>query len=341
MLTYLGPFVVAFIITYVATPWVRRKAIQWGAMDKPDARKVHTEIIPRLGGLAIFLGYIGGFIPSDVDLHGEKLGLLLGTTVLVAVGLWDDIKQIGPKTKLMGQIAAALILVCSGTSIDFINTPWGDFMYFPAWVAIPFTVFWLVAFTNIVNLIDGLDGLAAGIAVIACVTIFSVTYTLGQMETAIITASLAGATFAFLKYNFNPAKIFMGDTGSMLLGYTLGAISVIGAVKTATMVALIVPVIVLGVPIMDTAFAIIRRYMNGRPIFKPDKGHVHHRLLAMGMTHKQAVLLMYAVTAIFGCLSIVIAQVNIYLGIILILLILGTAFYTAKRIGVIGKDKSM
>lgn len=339
MSMYIWAFAIAFVVTYAITPLVKRFAVQWGAMDKPDARKVHHGSIPRLGGLGIFIGYIAG-LAYGVPLTSEIKGLIAGSCILVAVGMWDDIKQIGPKTKLLGQILAAVVLVLSGVSIDWIATSWSGLVYLSAWFAIPLTVFWIVAFTNMVNLIDGLDGLAAGISLIACVTIFFVTQQMGQTETAMITISLAGAIFAFLRYNFNPAKIFMGDTGSMLLGYTLAAISVIGVVKTATTVALTVPVIVLGLPILDTAFAIIRRYMNGQPIFKPDKGHLHHRLLALGMTQKQAVLLMYAITALLGCVAVVAARINIVWGVLLVLVILAAGIYVAARIGVIGK-KSM
>ena len=337
MSNYFWAFAIAFGITYLITPAVKRFAIKSGAIDKPDGRKVHQGLIPRLGGLAIYLGYIGALL-SSVSMTSEVIGLLIGSTVLVGVGMWDDMKQIGPKTKLCGQIVAAMILVLSGVSIDWITSPSGKLIYFEGWFAFPFTVFWIVAFTNMVNLIDGLDGLAAGISLIACVTIFFVTLQMGQVETALITVSLAGSIFAFLRYNFNQAKIFMGDTGSMLLGYTLAAISVIGVVKMATTVALAVPVIVLGLPIMDTAFAIIRRYMNGQPIFKPDKGHLHHRLLAIGLTHKQAVLLMYGMTAFLGCVALVVAKVNLIWGIILIVTLLIVGVYLALRLGVIGKN---
>lgn len=336
MTIYIVPFLIAFVVTYLLTPIVRHWAKAKGFFDAPDARKVHKGNIPRLGGIAIFVGYLAA-LSYSLEFTNEKWGLLIGSIILVAVGLWDDIKQIGPKTKLLGQIIAAAVLVISGVNIDWITNPWGDLIYLPSWFSIPLTIFWIVGFINIVNLIDGLDGLAAGICLIACVTIFGVTVAMGQTETALITVSLAGAIFAFLKYNFNPAKIFMGDTGSMLLGYTLGAISVIGVVKTATTVALLVPVIALGVPIMDTTFAIVRRYMNGKPIFKPDKGHLHHRLLAMGLTQKQAVLLMYGVTVAFGIIAVIVAKFNVLIGIILLLVLILCAIYAANRLGTLGK----
>ena len=215
---YVWAFVLALVITFALTPLVKRFAVAVGAIDKPDARKVHHGAIPRLGGLAIFLGYIGSVLFNNSIPHDHKLfGFVLGTVILVLVGIWDDIRQIEPKTKLMGQIIAAAILVAYDIRVDFINLPWGGVVYLKYW-AIPLTIFWIVGFTNIVNLIDGLDGLAAGISFIACIAVCAMTLQLGQIDLACIALALAGATVGFLRYNFNPAKIFMGDTGSMLLG---------------------------------------------------------------------------------------------------------------------------
>ena len=237
VLDYVWAFALALIITFALTPLVKRFAVAVGAIDKPDARKVHHGAIPRLGGLAIFLGYVGSVLFNGSIPHDHKLfGFVLGTVILVLVGIWDDIKQIEPKTKLMGQIIAAAILVAYDIRVDFINLPWGGVVYLKYWAA-PLTIFWIVGFTNIVNLIDGLDGLAAGISFIACIAVCAMTLQLGQTDLACISLALAGATVGFLRYNFNPAKIFMGDTGSMLLGYTLAAISVMGAVKTAATIA--------------------------------------------------------------------------------------------------------
>lgn len=337
MTVYVLTFVLAVVITYVFTPIVKRLAVRVGAVDKPDARKVHHGMIPRLGGLAIFIGYVAAVIYS-VPMSRFVIALLAGSTVLVLVGIWDDVKQIGPKTKLMGQILAAFILVVFGIRIEYVTNPWGDLLYLNTFLSVPLTIFWIVGFTNIVNLIDGLDGLAAGISLIACAAIFTVTVQMDQVELACITLALAGAACGFLRYNFNPAKIFMGDTGSMLLGYTMASISVIGSVKTAATLALVVPVIVLGLPILDTSFAIIRRYINGKPIFKPDKGHIHHRLLALGLSQKQAVLMMYGATALLGCLAVIVTRVSVVLGVLLVLCILCVCTYIAMRLGVVYKE---
>lgn len=338
MTVYVWAFVIALIVTYICTPLVRTLAVKIGAIDAPDARKVHQVSIPRLGGLAIYIGYMVSLLYSVKDISSVK-GLLIGSVILVAVGIWDDVKQIGPKTKLLGQIVAALMLPIFDNAIHFISI--GDHMLYLEYLSIPLTVFWIVGFTNIVNLIDGLDGLAAGISLIACIAICIVTLQMGQVDLACITLALAGAACGFLRYNFNPAKIFMGDTGSMLLGYTMAAISVMGSVKTAATVGLVVPVIVLGLPILDTLFAIVRRRINGRPVFQPDKGHLHHRLLAMGLTQKQAVLLMYAITAVLGCVSIVAAKANFTIGLLLVVLILCACVWTATRIGIIAKDNEL
>lgn len=341
MATYILAFGIALVVTFIATPFVRRLAFKIGAIDKPDARKVHHGLIPRLGGLAIFIGYIVSIVYRFYDAHGilahNVFGLVLGSTILVAVGIWDDVKQIDPKTKLMGQIIAAAVLVAYGIRVNFLNIPFLNGPLYLEYWSVPLTIFWIVGFTNIVNLIDGLDGLAAGISLIAAVAIAVVTYSMGQYDLTCITLALAGSALAFLRYNFNPAKIFMGDTGSMLLGYSLAAICVMGAVKTAAVAALVVPVIVLGLPILDTLFAIIRRKISGRPIFKPDKSHVHHRLLAQGLSQKQTVLLMYVITAILASVAVVTAEVNAIVGGILVVIFVCLSVVVARRIGVISR----
>jgi UDP-GlcNAc:undecaprenyl-phosphate GlcNAc-1-phosphate transferase len=222
----------------------------------------------------------------------QVMGLLIGSTVIVAVGILDDLYQLAAKVKLVGQIVAAATLLFFDIRIDWVMNPFsGELIYFE-WLAIPITIFWIVGLTNTVNLIDGLDGLAAGVSTIAALSIFFIAADMGNMVVAMLLVSLAGSAIGFLRYNMNPARVFMGDTGSMFLGYVLAAVSIIGAVKSAATIALIVPIVALGLPILDTAFAILRRKLSGEPIFKPDKGHLHHRLLAMGLSQKQAVWLM-------------------------------------------------
>ncbi len=337
MLQYVVPFVIALVVSYALTPSVKKLAIKIGAVDRPNARKVHTHVIPRLGGLAIYIGFMAAVL-FCVPLQHELVGMLLGCTAIVAVGIWDDICNIPAKVKLVGQILAACIPVAFGIQIEWLTNPFGDIIVLPELIAIPVTIFWIIGFTNTVNLIDGLDGLAAGVAFIASISMFLLAYNLNQFLPALVIVSMAGAALGFLQYNFNPAKIFMGDTGSMLLGYTLSVAAVLGLVKTAATVALVVPIIALGLPILDTTFAIIRRKMSGVPIFQPDKGHLHHRLLALGMAQKQAVLIMYFVSMILGIVALFVANVSYKTGIVTVLVVLAVIIYSAKRIGILRKS---
>nr|WP_239478099.1 MraY family glycosyltransferase [Megasphaera stantonii] len=327
---------IALIVAYVLTPGVKKLAIKVGAVDKPNARKVHTHAIPRLGGLAIYVGFMAAVL-FCVPVRHELLGLLLGCTAIVALGIWDDICNIPAKVKLVGQIVAACIPIAFGIQIEWLTNPFGTLIVLPELVAIPVTIFWIIGFTNTVNLIDGLDGLAAGVSFIASVSMFLLAYTMNQYLPAMIIVAMAGAALGFLQYNFNPAKIFMGDTGSMLLGYTMAVAAVLGLVKTAATIALVVPLIALGLPILDTLFAIIRRKMSGVPIFQPDKGHLHHRLLALGMSQKQAVLIMYFVSIVLGIVALFVANVSYQTGIATVLVVLAVIIYTAKRLGILQK----
>jgi UDP-GlcNAc:undecaprenyl-phosphate GlcNAc-1-phosphate transferase len=336
VLEYFVPFLIALIVAYVLTPGVKKLAIKVGAVDKPNARKVHTHAIPRLGGLAIYIGFMAAVL-FCVPVRHELLGLLLGCTAIVALGIWDDICNIPAKVKLVGQIVAACIPIAFGIQIEWLTNPFGTLIVLPELVAVPVTIFWIIGFTNTVNLIDGLDGLAAGVSFIASVSMFLLAYTMNQYLPAMIIVAMAGAALGFLQYNFNPAKIFMGDTGSMLLGYTMAVAAVLGLVKTAATIALVVPLIALGLPILDTLFAIIRRKMSGVPIFQPDKGHLHHRLLALGMSQKQAVLIMYFVSIVLGIVALFVANVNYQTGIATVLVVLAVIIYTAKRLGILQK----
>lgn len=339
MQVYILAFIVALAVSYFITPQVKELAVKLGAMDAPDARKVHTRPIPRMGGLAIYAGFILAVFFS-MHITSEIIGLLAGGTVILIVGIIDDLKSLPPKVKLFGQILAAIVLLLFDIRIDWLTNPFGDMVYVD-YFSIPLTILWVVGLTNTVNLIDGLDGLAAGVSTIASITILLVALQQGFGVVAILTAALAGSAMGFLQHNFNPAKIFMGDTGSMFLGYMLAAVSVLGTVKSAATIALIVPIVALGLPIMDTAFAILRRYMSGRPIFKPDKGHLHHRLLEMGLTQKQAVLLMYVISGCLGFSAIILTEVNKGIGAVIIAVILIAAFLGARKIGVLKANKSV
>lgn len=334
MLSVYGfPFLLAMLVSYILTPYIKKLAFKIGAVDRPDNRKVHKRIMPRLGGLAIYIAFMIGCIAS-LEMTWDIFGILLGGTMIVALGVADDVYQLPAKVKLLGQIAAACVLVLFDIRIEWVNNPFGGYFYLDM-LSVPLTIFWVISFTNVVNLIDGLDGLAAGVSAIASLTIILVAIQMGYFHVAILTAALAGGIVGFIRYNFNPATIFMGDTGSMFIGYMLAAISVYGAVKTAATIALIVPAIALGLPILDTAFAIMRRYVNGRPIFQPDKGHLHHRLLAQGMSHKEAVLFMYGITAILCIGAVLWAEMDGFYAALIIAVIMTAVAVGAKKIGIL------
>ena len=333
-------FLVALVAAFAVTPGVIWLAVRTGALDAPDTRKVHTQPVPRIGGLGIYIAFMAAMgaylltaeVPQEV---GQGLtGLLLGGSLIVALGLADDYFNLPAKAKLLGQIGCAAVAMAYGVRIDFISDPFGDVLYLYDYVAIPGTLFWLVGLTNTVNLIDGLDGLAAGVATIAAVTIFLVALQQNFLLVAVVTAALAGAAFGFLYYNFNPARIFMGDTGSMFLGFMLSGISVIGAVKSAATIALIVPILALGLPILDTTFAIVRRKLAGVPIMKPDKGHLHHRLLSLGFTQRQAVLLMYTISALLGTSAVAVTEVSPAFAFLILMGVVVSVLYGAKRLGI-------
>jgi len=322
MLLYAGAFTVALAIVLCSTPLVRQLAIKHGIVDKLNARKVHRTPTPRLGGLAIYLGFIITAL-IFMPLTRELQGILLGGTLIMLLGVLDDWRDLPAKVKLLGQIAAAAVLLGFGVKVEWLTNPFGDGMiYLGQWGAL-LTVFWVVGVTNTMNLIDGLDGLAAGVSTIASITLLVVAFGQGQAPIVLLTAALAGSTLGFLKYNFNPAKIFMGDTGSMFLGYMLAVIAVEGTLKSATTIALIIPFLALGLPIMDTTFAIMRRLLKGNPIFQADNGHLHHRLLAVGFSQKEAVLFLYSISAFLGGSAIALADANkLYFQVMLALLVI-------------------
>ncbi len=345
MPNYILAFLIAVVVALAITPGVIFLAAKTGAMDAPDARKVHKKPIPRIGGLGIYAAFmvsmltVMAFTDLSADVFHELVGLMVSGTMIVILGLIDDYTNLPAKVKLVGQIAAACVLVAFDVRIDFISDPFGDFLYLEVF-AIPATIFWIVGLTNTVNLIDGLDGLAAGVATIAAVTIFLVALQQDFLLVAVLTAALAGAAIGFLYYNFNPARIFMGDTGSMFLGFMLAGISIIGAVKSAATIALIVPILALGLPILDTTFAIVRRYRGGVPIFKPDKGHLHHRLLDLGFTQRQAVLLMYVISALLGLSAVALTEVSSTIAILIVCAVVTAVLFGAKKIGIFHMKKS-
>ncbi len=306
------PAIIACLITFIMTPLVIRIAHRFGAVDVPkDDRRMHKKPMPLWGGIAIFTGFfVSMFLFSNIA-TGKLIGLFVASVVVLITGMIDDVKPLGAKGKLLMQIIAAVILVKSGYEINYFTNFFGgsEVIYLHS-LALPISVIWIVGVTNTVNLIDGLDGLAAGISAIAAVTLSYIAILNLRYDAAMITLILAGSSIGFLPYNFNPAKIFMGDAGALFLGLVLAAISVDGALKGATALTVVVPILALGVPIFDTAFAILRRLINKRPIMEADKGHLHHRLMGMGLGQKKTVLSMYLISALMGAGAIALLKQN-------------------------------
>ena len=343
---YLAAFIVACAGSFSATPlsiWLARK---WNVLDKPDPRKVHSMPIPRWGGLGIYIGVLLGvlgvyagfprfrqlleFRQSIYD-HGRLIdiisidkqlaGILVGLTFVVVLGMSDDRKPVPAPIKLPLQIIAAFMAMNYGVQIAGLELPFlGHYVHFPIFLSQVFTVFWIIGFMNALNLADGLDGLAAGLAAIASATFLAVSIIQSSTETTfiakqlklagVLSAILAGSCFGFLPYNFSPASVFMGDGGALGIGFLLGAITVIGTLKTTAVLSIMIPIIVVGLPVLDVGLAMIRRYKKKSRIMEPDREHLHHRLLNRGWTAREVVLLVYVLTLILSVSAIFLAIVK-------------------------------
>ncbi|MGE7769375.1 glycosyltransferase family 4 protein [Viridibacillus arvi] len=334
-MTYLA-WIVAFIASILLTPLVKRLAFRVGAVDRPNYRKVHAKIMPRLGGLAIYLAFlIGIFILRPM--HEAMLPLLIGSFVIIVTGVLDDMFEISAKAKLLGQLIAAVIVIFfGGIQIDYINIPFGGELNF-GFLSIPLTIIWIVGITNSINLIDGLDGLAAGVSTIALIALAGMAFIMGDIFVIIMATMLAVSTIGFLFYNFHPAKIFMGDTGSLFLGFMISVLALMGF-KNVAFVSLVIPIIMLGVPISDTFFAIVRRLLNKQPPFSPDKSHLHHCLLNVGFTHRQTVIIIYGMASMFGLAAIVFSMAKLWGGILLITVLLIAIELFVEIIGLAGSN---
>ena len=339
--SFIIPFLIATLISFFSTPMVRKLAIKIGAVDIPkDDRRVHTEAMPFLGGIAIFASVVITvllFLPLD----RSTFAILMGSTLIVMSGILDDLRDLSPKKKLAFQIAAAVVLIIGGVKVEFITNPFSSTstLVMLGWMSIPITLFWIVGITNTVNLIDGLDGLAAGVAMISSISLMLVAYKFSYTEITILSAILAGACLGFLPFNFNPAKIFMGDTGALFLGFMLAAISIEGIMKSVATIAVVVPIIILGIPIFDTTFAIFRRLLNGQSIMAADKGHLHHRLLNMGFSQRKTVLLLYGISSIFGLAAVLISKANSRQAVYLSMITFIGAILLAIKIGLFEKKE--
>ncbi|NMA68768.1 MAG: undecaprenyl/decaprenyl-phosphate alpha-N-acetylglucosaminyl 1-phosphate transferase [Desulfitobacterium sp.] len=306
-MTYTWTFAIAFIVAILATPVSMKLGRRWGAISYPGGRHVHKYPVPRLGGIAIYAAFWLAVIFLG-DWNREIWGLFLGSTLIVAVGVIDDIFELRPAVKLVWQIIAATLLLFFGFSMNHISLPLIGSVNFAnmglAWLGLLLAVFWVVGVVNTVNISDGLDGLAAGICFQAALLLFWSANRIGEVTEAHLTLALAGAALGFLIFNFHPAKVFMGDSGSMFLGYIIGGVSIMGLLKTATVLGLIFPLLILGMPLADLTFAIIRRKLRGHSIAQGDRGHIHHRLLDGGCSQRQAVLILYLISGCFGVAAV-------------------------------------
>lgn len=300
-----APFFVAFIVALIVTPFAIKLAPKIGAMDIPkDERRMHSKAMPRFGGLAIFAGIIVPLACFSFRDTGVT-SIMIGCIMIYILGVIDDLKTLKPFVKLVGQVVCAAALYFQGIRIEFITNYFGEgSMVFGDIACFLITTLWIVAITNAVNLIDGLDGLAAGIAAISALCIGYVAYIHGQYITTLSMMVIAGAALGFLPYNFHPAKTFMGDSGSQLLGFAIAAFSIIGTVKSSTVVVVIIPALVMGLPIFDTLMAIIRRTMRRQSFATADKEHFHHRIMRAGYGQRRSVMLMYCISAIMGIVAV-------------------------------------
>lgn len=350
MVEWLIPFVCLFatalVVTLVVTPLAGKLAWRVGAVDKPNRRRINTHTIPRMGGIAIFcalalcvavqyfgttlLGWPTVLLPLRTMTVSYPL-LAVSFLIIFLTGVIDDVRQLRPLAKLAGQALAAIIAVAGGLTIGTIVNPLGG-VFTLGWTTYPLTVAYLVAYMNIINLIDGLDGLASGITFISCMTLFSMALLSGRLDAAALAISVAGATLGFLRYNFNPASIFLGDSGSLLLGFALGTISLLNVTRLAGLTTIIMPLVISFVPIVDTLSAIIRRRRAHVSVGHADKGHIHHRLIRDGYNQRQAVLLIYAWTALLCVGAVLMTQVEVLPRILIFCALIGISSALAARL---------
>lgn len=335
---YLVYFLFAAAVAFITTPLVRAIVLRYRVMDRPNERKPHEKAIPTMGGLAMCFAFFVTVMGANAiykNWFGQilfpnfrPLYLALGSIPLIITGILDDQYRINYKWKLMVQFVVALIMIHFGYEIHGITNPFGGETVSLGMFSKPATIIWFLFIINAINFIDGIDGLAAGVSLIAVLTTFVVSFHLNNQEVALLTIILAGSILGFLRYNFYPATIFMGDTGSLFLGFLIASLSLRSAQKSSTAVALVTPIVILGLPILDAIAVVIRRWISGRNVFYPDLEHVHHRLLKMGLSKPQAVILLYLIALIFGATGFALSAAR-YQFVALILLYTGVIFFIA------------
>ena len=350
-------FLLAFIISFMATPWTIKLAYKVGALDIPkDDRRMHRNTMPKLGGIAVIAGFLISLIyllfvtsiEGSININGPELyykkilGIFIGIIIITATGIYDDIKTIKPWQKLVGQIIAATIVVAFGVQIENINISTIAEIGLNHQISAIITIIWIVVITNAINLMDGLDGLSTGISLISCLSLLIIfALNSSPMIAILVISSLIGALVGFIPFNFAPAKTFIGDTGSNFLGFMLAIVSILGVAKTYTAAVIILPILVLGLPILDVVWAIIRRIIKGKSlkaVFRADNEHVHHKLVKRGFSQKQAVLILYGASAIFGIFAIILFDSGIWKAISFLLMV-GAAIVLGYKNFIIQKNE--
>lgn len=349
MTTVIAIFLISLLLSLVLTPLTGRLARKYNIVDIPSKRKVHSKAIPRIGGVAIYLSFflpltsaffVSTYILDLLKANPRNVCLFVGATAMFLTGLIDDYKGLGARVKLLMQILCALVAYYGGVRILIVFLPWHHDLFLGVF-SIPATVFWFVLVINAINLIDGLDGLAAGIILFAALILLFLCLPGGRLLVATGLAGLAGVCLGFLRYNFNPASIFMGDSGSYFLGYMMAALTIIGSVKSHAAAAMLIPMIALGLPLMDTLIAPIRRFVLGRRIFQPDSEHLHHRLLKYGLTHRSAVFALYFATILMGAVALFMVNARNDRAAILLAIVGISLFMGIRKLGYfenLGKD---
>ncbi|HWT04729.1 MAG TPA: MraY family glycosyltransferase [Xanthomonadales bacterium] len=321
-LVVIAAAVIACVTALITTPYVRRLALNVGMLDATGERRMHDQPKPRIGGIAVYLGFALalfaalGYLLNDTNSYKDLknlhdfVGLIFGGTLILMVGIWDDVMGMSPRAKLLAQCAVAAISMLYGFQIHYVNDPLhhGHTIFFPAWFSVVLTMMWYVGMMNAINFIDGLDGLLSGVTVISSISMIAIALSRNHAEIALVLAALAGGALGFLRYNWNPAKIILGDSGALFIGYIFATVSIIGASKTAFAISLLVPLVILALPVLDTVATIVRRTTAGKKFYEADRGHFHHQLIfRFGLNVRQAVLLIYAVCIVLGVIALVLA----------------------------------
>lgn len=335
--------IITIFITLISTLLlvfpIKKLAFKYNFLDQPNERKIHLKTTPRLGGLAIYLGVLLGILYLQPT-HPQLFSIVVGATVIVILGIIDDKFQLKPSIKFIGQMVAATLVIIDGIIIERITLPVLGLIEFNSIISVLITIIWIVGITNAINLIDGLDGLASGVSTIGLISILVMAASDGDHLVMILSALIIAANLGFLYHNFYPAKIYMGDTGSMFLGYSIAVLSTIGLFKNVTIFSFIVPIIVLAIPIFDTIFVIVRRIIDGKSILLADNRHIHYRLLEVGFSHRTTVLIIYGFSTLFGLIAVLFSKGSIAITIILTIVLLLILQSLVELLGVVGNEKN-